>query len=217
MDIAIPLYDGFTALDAIGPYEVLSRLPDARVWFVADEPRPVSTDTEMLSLNAERSLDELPSPEVIVVPGGPGSRRAMHDEALLAWLRTAHESSQWTTSVCTGSLLLGAAGILDGLEASTHWLATDLLKSQGAIPSSRRVVEQGKIITSAGVSSGLDMALTLADRIAGPIFAQAIQLAIEYDPQPPFDSGSEEKAPDEVVRAVREFEVRQAQAAATRQ
>ncbi|MFN2615979.1 MAG: DJ-1/PfpI family protein [Thermoleophilaceae bacterium] len=216
MDIAIPLYDGFTALDAIGPYEVLSRLPGARVRFLADEPRAVRTDTEMLSLNAEGALADQPSPDVIVVPGGPQRRVPTGDEALLDWLRGAHRSSDWTTSVCTGALLLGAAGILDGLEASTHWLSADLLTGFGATPSSSRVVEQGKVVTAAGVSSGLDMALVLADRIAGPVVAQAIQLAIEYDPQPPFDSGSEEKAPDDVVQLVRAYRARETEPAATR-
>jgi putative intracellular protease/amidase len=216
MDIAIPLYDGFTALDAIGPYEVLSRLPGARVQFVADEPRAISTDTRMLSLNAERSFEELPGPDVVVVPGGPQRRVPVGDEALVAWLRGAHEGSDWTTSVCTGALLLGAAGILDGLEASTHWLWTEQLEGYGATPSRRRVMEQGKVITAAGVSAGLDMALTLADRIAGPLVAQAIQLAIEYDPQPPFDAGSEDKAPDEVVQLVRASQAREEETAATR-
>jgi transcriptional regulator GlxA family with amidase domain len=216
MDIAIPLYDGFTALDAIGPYEVLSRLPGAKVGFVAREPGLKTTDTRMLSLNAERSLHDLPSPDVIVVPGGPRRRVPVADEALLDWLRRAHEGSDWTTSVCTGALLLGAAGILEGLEASTHWLSTPLLEGYGAVPTQRRVVEQGKVITAAGVSSGLDMALTLADRIAGPTVAQAIQLSIEYDPQPPFDSGSEQKAPDEVVELVRAYGEREAEAGATR-
>ena len=216
MDIAIPLFDRFTALDATGPYEVLSRLPGARVQFLAHEPGPVRTENGMLSLNAEHALEDLPSPEVIVVPGGIGTRALLEEERLLAWIRTAHESSDWTTSVCTGSLLLAAAGILDGLPATTHWLAMDLLERLGAEPASRRVVEQGKIITAAGVSAGIDMALVLADRIAGAEIAQAIQLSIEYDPEPPFDVGSEAKAPPEVVARVREAQAREAQAAATR-
>jgi putative intracellular protease/amidase len=216
MHVAIPLFDRFTALDAIGPYEVLSRLPGARVHFLAHEPGPVRTDNDMLSLNAEATLEELASPEVVVVPGGIGTRALLEDERLLGWLREAHERSEWITSVCTGSLLLAAAGILQGLEATTHWLAMDLLERLGARPTSRRVVEQGKVITAAGVSSGLDMALVLADRIAGPEVAQAIQLAIEYDPQPPFDTGSETKAAEEVVARVREAQAREEQAAATR-
>jgi transcriptional regulator GlxA family with amidase domain len=203
MNIAIPIFDRLTALDAVGPYEVLSRMPGATVIFLAAEPGPKRTETEMLALVADRALSELPEPEVIVVPGGFGTRELMEDETILAWLRHAHEHSQWTTSVCTGSLLLAAAGILDGLEATTHWMALELLSEYGATPVSRRVVEQGKVITAAGVSSGIDMALTLVDRIAGPELAQAIQLGIEYDPQPPFDSGSVAKAPPEIVEMVR--------------
>src|SRR5581483_827300 len=146
---------------------------------------PKRTETRMLALTADGSLDELTDPEVIVVPGGFGTRELMDDERLLGWLRTAHESSQWTTSVCTGSLLLAAAGILDGIEATSHWLELETLSQYGATPVARRVVEQGKVITAAGVSSGIDMALTLAARIAGDELAQAIQLGIEYDPEPP--------------------------------
>jgi putative intracellular protease/amidase len=190
MNIAIPIFDRLTALDAVGPYEVLSRLPGATVRFVAAEPGPKRTENGMLALVADQALDELPHPEVLVVPGGYGTRALMEDDTMLSWLRGAHESSLWTTSVCTGSLLLAAAGILDGLEATTHWLALDVLERYGARPVSRRVVEQGKVITAAGVSSGIDMALTLAAHIAGETLAQGIQLGIEYDPEPPFRSGS---------------------------
>ena len=203
MNIAIPIFDRLTALDAVGPYEVLSRLPGATVHFVAAEPGPKRTETEMLALIADRSLDELPEPEVIVVPGGYGTRALMADEGMLAWLRHAHEHSQWTTSVCTGALLLAAAGILDGLEATTHWMTLDVLREYGAIPVSERVVEQGRVITAAGVSAGIDMALGLAARIAGDAIAQAIQLGIEYDPAPPFVGGSTDKAPAEIVELVR--------------
>jgi putative intracellular protease/amidase len=206
MRIAIPLFDRFTALDAIGPYEVLSRLPGYRVTFVAAQPGPKATDNGMLSVVAERALADLPRPEIVVVPGGIGTRAMMHDEALIDWVRTAHQTSQWTCSVCTGSLVLGAAGILDGLEATTHWAAMELLGSTGATPASRRVVEEGKVITAAGVSAGIDMALTLAARVAGDAVAQAIQLGIEYDPQPPFDSGSLEKAPQEAIELCRRVE-----------
>jgi putative intracellular protease/amidase len=202
MVIAIPIYDRFTTLDAIGPYEVLSRLPEARVRFVAAEPGPYKTDNGMLTLVAEARLEDVPSPEMIVVPGGLGTRDLLEDERMLGWIRGAHETSQWTTSVCTGSLLLAAAGVLDGLEATTHWLEMDLLGRLGAKPTSRRVVEQGKVVTAAGVSSGIDMALVVASRIAGDQFAQGIQLLIEYDPQPPFDAGSPEKAPAEVVELI---------------
>ena len=203
MDIAIPIFDGLTALDAVGPYEVLSRLPGARVEFAALEPGVKRTDNGMLALTADRALDDLPHPEVIVVPGGQGTRALMHDERMLAWVRAAHETSRFTTSVCTGSLVLGAAGILDGLEATTHWAVMDSLGRLGAVPVTRRVVEQGKVITAAGVSSGIDMALTLAARIAGEDVARAIQLAIEYDPEPPFDSGSIAKASAAVVELAR--------------
>jgi putative intracellular protease/amidase len=203
MDVAIPIFDGITALDAIGPYEVLSRLPGARVHFLALEAGPKRTDNGMLGLSADQALTDFPRPDVIVFPGGYGTRELIKDERILAWLRAAHETSQWTTSVCTGALVLAAAGILVGLEATTHWLLMDKLGELGAIPVSRRVVEQGKVVTAAGVSSGIDMALTLAARIGGEDVAQAIQLAIEYDPQPPFDSGSTKKASPEIIELAR--------------
>jgi transcriptional regulator GlxA family with amidase domain len=203
MDIAILLYDRLTALDAIGPYEVLSRLPGARVTFVAAQAGPVQTDNGMLTLVAERSISELPAPEIVVVPGGPGEVAARAGEEVLEWLRAVHETSTWTTSVCTGSLILAAAGLLDGRPATSHWLALEQLRELGAEPTLQRVVFDGKIVTASGVSSGIDMALALADRIAGPEVAQAIQLGVEYDPQPPFDAGSPEKAPPEIVELLR--------------
>ena len=199
MDIAIPLFDRITALDAIGPYEVLSRLPGARVRFVALTPGPYRTDNRQLTLMADEPLSAVPHPEIVMVPGGFGTRALMTPNPLLDWIRVAHETSQWTTSVCTGSLLLGAAGVLDGLEATSHWASLDQLAALGARPSLKRVVVQGKVVTAAGVSSGIDMALTLAARIAGEEVAQSIQLGIEYDPQPPFDSGSTAKAHPDVV------------------
>jgi putative intracellular protease/amidase len=209
MKIAIPIFDQVTALDAIGPYEVLSRLPGAEVKFVSFEAGPVRTDNRMLALHADGVLEDTPSPDVLVVPGGFGTRPLMKDERMLAWIRAAHETTQWTTSVCTGSLLLGAAGLLGGLEATTHWAAMDILARLGAQPTARRVVQQGKIVTAAGVSSGIDMALFLAGRIAGDTVAQAIQLGIEYDPQPPYDAGSPDKAPPEVVDFIRAAELAQ--------
>ena len=192
-----------TALDAVGPYEVLSRIPGARVKFVAKEPGPNRTDVGSLALVADYSLDQVPSPDIIVVPGGPGQTALMNDERVLKWIRRAHEGSKWTTSVCTGSLILGAAGLLKGLRATSHWLAYDALRSLGAEAVSDRVVIEGKIITAAGVSAGLDMALTLVARECGDDLAQAIQLGIEYDPQPPFDAGSPEKAPGEIVERLK--------------
>src|SRR5580765_1918345 len=204
MDIAIPIFEGITALDAIGPYEVLSRLPGGRVRFVAIEAGPYRTDNRQLTIMADEPLSAVPHPEIVMVPGGFGTRALLTANPLLDWIREAHVTSQWTTSVCTGSLLLGAAGVLRGLEATTHWAAMDQLASFGATPTSRRVVAQGKIITAAGVSSGIDMALHLAARIAGDDFAQSIQLGIEYDPEPPFASGSPHKAPAHVMALVRE-------------
>ena len=204
MDIAIPIFDDITALDAIGPYEVLSRLPDTRVHFLGvDGAGPKRTDNGMLALNADGAISDLPHPDVIVFPGGYGTRPLMTQAAVLDWVRTAHETSQWTTSVCTGALVLGAAGVLDGLEATTHWAVLEKLAELGARPVSRRVVGQGKVITAAGVSSGIDMALTLAAHIAGEDIAQAIQLFIEYDPEPPFDSGSTKKASPAILELAR--------------
>jgi putative intracellular protease/amidase len=201
--IAIPLYDRFTALDAVGPYEVLARLPGASVTWLAREPGLVRNDNSMLAIEASAAYEDLPDPEIVLVPGGTGTDAALDDERLVGWIRRAHETSQWTTSVCTGSLLLGAAGVLEGLEATSHWLDLEALGRFGARPTGRRVVEQGKVITAAGVSSGIDMGLVLAAKIAGPAVAQAIQLGIEYDPQPPFDAGSVDKAPKEIVELVR--------------
>jgi putative intracellular protease/amidase len=216
MKIAIPVFEGITALDAIGPYEVLSRLPGADLKFVSFEPVPVKTDNGMLSLNAELALDDFADPDILVFPGGFGTRPLMKDERMLDWVRHVHDGTTWTTSVCTGSLVLGAAGLLDGLEATTHWAAMNTLAKTGARPTGRRVVPQGKIVTAAGVSSGIDMALYLAGQIAGDTVAQAIQLGIEYDPQPPYDAGSPEKAPRDVMELVRGLEASQgdAQAAA---
>ncbi|MFI7382275.1 DJ-1/PfpI family protein [Streptomyces sp. NPDC049813] len=202
MQIAVVLFDRFTALDAVGPYETLGRLPGADLVFVAEERGPVRSDTGALALTADRTLDEVPRPDVVVVPGGPGQSAQMTNEALLGWLRAADATSTWTTSVCSGSLLLAAAGLLRGRRATSHWLALDALTEFGAHPAQERVVLAGKYVTAAGVSSGIDMGLTLLGRIAGDEHAQAVQLLIEYDPQPPYDAGSPHKAP---ARLVEEF------------
>jgi putative intracellular protease/amidase len=204
MNIAVLLYDRLTALDAIGPYEVLSRIPGATVTFVGVEAGPVLTDKGMLTLLAERSIEELRRPDILLVPGGPGEVAARAGGPVIEWLREAHETSTWTTSVCTGSLILAAAGLLNGVRATTHWLALEELRRLGAEPVAERVVYDGKIVTAAGVSAGIDMALALAASIAGEQVAQAIQLGIEYDPQPPFDAGSPAKAPAEIVALVRD-------------
>jgi transcriptional regulator GlxA family with amidase domain len=203
MQIAILIFDGLTALDAIGPYEVLSRLPGAELRLVAKQAGPKRTDTGALGVQADLALADIPDPDVVLVPGGRGNRPLMEDPELLEWLRGVHDGSKWTTSVCTGALVLGAAGILDGRRATTHWAFLERLSEFGAQPVAERVVEDGKIFTAAGVSAGIDMALTLAARIAGDEVAQAIQLGIEYDPDPPFDAGSPAKASAAVIEMVR--------------
>ena len=203
MEIAILLFDGVMALDAVGPYDVLSRIPGAHVRWPALEPGPKRTSEGSLALVASERLEQVTAPEVVVVPGGAGVTELLENERLLGWLRGVHERSRWTTSVCTGALLLGAAGILEGLEATTHWLVLEQLSDWGARPVERRVIEQGKVMTAAGVSAGIDMALMLVERLAGTGVAQAAQLAIEYDPEPPFDTGSPRKASPELVALVR--------------
>jgi transcriptional regulator GlxA family with amidase domain len=203
MQIAILLFDGYTALDAIGPYDVLSRVPEAEVKWVAADPGLKSTENAApVKIEAPHSLADVPNPDIVVVPGGYVEKVAK-DERVLDWLRSAHETSRWTTSVCTGSIILGAAGLLDGKRAATHWAYRERLRDFGSEPALERVVHEGKIVTAAGVSSGIDMALELTAKEIGPEYAQAVQLAIEYDPQPPFDAGSPEKAPEEIVHATR--------------
>lgn len=203
MQIAIVLFDRFTALDAVGPYEMLGRTPGDEIVFVAERTGPVRNDRGSLSLVADRTLADVPSPDLVVVPGGPGQSDQMENEALLGWLRTADATSTWTTSVCTGSLLLAAAGLLTGRRATSHWLALDVLEAYGAEPTGERVVTDGKYVTAAGVSSGIDMALTLLGRIAGDEHAMTVQLLTEYDPQPPYDAGSPQKAPADMVETWR--------------
>jgi putative intracellular protease/amidase len=200
MQIAILLYDRFTVLDAIGPYQVLSGMPDAEVVFVAERPGPIRDQVGSLVLSAPAGLADVPRPGIVVVPGGPGQNDQMQDGPVHEWLRAADQTSTWTTSVCTGSLILAAAGLLAGRRATSHWTALDELGSLGVRPVSERVVFDGKYVTAAGVSAGIDMGLTLAGRVAGDETAQAIQLMIEYDPQPPYDAGSPDRAPAEVLR-----------------
>ncbi|MEU1896071.1 DJ-1/PfpI family protein [Streptomyces pristinaespiralis] len=197
--IAVLLFDRFTALDAVGPYEMLSRLPDADVVFVAEHTGPVRNDRDELSLVATRTVGEVTAPDIVLVPGGPGQDAQMRNGSLLDWLRAVDATSTWTTSVCTGSLLLAAAGLLKGREATSHWLALEELERLGARPTGRRVVTDGKYVTAAGVSSGIDMGLTLVGRLAGDEHARAVQLLTEYDPQPPYDAGSPLKAPAHLV------------------
>jgi putative intracellular protease/amidase len=210
MQIAIFVYDHMTALDAVGPYEILSRLPGAETIVVGERRGPVRCDTRSLSLVADAELDEITDPDVLVVPGWSGAEQAnlLEPGRVQDWLLAIDDHTTWTTSVCTGALVLAAAGLLNGRSATTHWLATDWLADLGAVPTGERVVCDGKYVTAAGVSAGIDMALTLVAAIADDQTAKAIQLLMEYDPQPPFDCGSAEKAPQEIVasmRAVRAF------------
>lgn len=205
--IAIPLFDQVTALDAIGPYEVLQRLPGAIVTFVGHARGVVRTDNGFLGLSVDATFDEVPSPDVVVVPGGVGTRPLMTDDVILGWIRATYETTRFTTSVCTGSLLLGAAGLLGGLTATTHWGAYELLASTGATPTAQRVVEHldRRIITAAGVSSGIDMALRLSELLVDDVAAKAMQLMIEYDPQPPFAAGNVAAAGNEVMARLVEY------------
>ena len=205
--IAIPLFPQFTALDGIGPYEVLQRIPDFVVTFVGRERGVVRSDNGFLGIEVDATYDELPAPDVVVFPGGIGTRALLADEQVLDWVRGAHATSTFTTSVCTGSLVLAAAGLLEGLTATTYWSARDILTRYGAIVSEDRVVEHvdHRIITAAGVSSGIDMALRLVELLVDRTAAEAAQLMIEYDPQPPFDAGAPTKASNEVIERVAEY------------
>jgi transcriptional regulator GlxA family with amidase domain len=206
MNIAILLFDRLAALDAVGPYEVLSRLPGAKVTFVAEQTGPKRTDTGQLALTADASLVELEHPDLVLVPGGPGQTALMEDGPVHEWLRAAHETAEWTTSVCTGSLILAAAGLLTGRRATSNWQALEELRTFDDVEVvPERVVFDGKLATSAGVTAGIDMALGLVARIANDQVAQAIQLGIEYDPQPPFNAGSPATAPAEIVEVVRAY------------
>ena len=196
MHVAIPLYPRFTALDVVGPYTVLAFAPGWKVTFVAAKPGPVIDDRGSLALVATASYADVPTPEVILVPGGPGTADAMSDNELLSWIRAADGYTKWTTSVCSGSFLLGAAGLLAGRKATTHWGWVDKLPAVGAEHAADRVVVDGKIVTAAGVSAGIDMALALLAQAQDDETAKTVQLAMEYDPAPPFDAGNPYSAPD---------------------
>jgi len=200
--IAILVFEKLTALDAIGPYEVLRSVPGWEVKFVGPEKGPIRTDSGALGLSADFALDEVGEADIVLVPGGEGNRPLLRDETVLSWLRAIDAGTKWTTSVCTGSLVLGAAGLLEGKRATSHWAFLEQLRGYGAEPVGGRYVEDGKVVTAAGVSAGIDMALHLVGREVGPEVAQAIQLGIEYDPQPPFDAGSPDKAPQPIVELV---------------
>jgi transcriptional regulator GlxA family with amidase domain len=204
MQIAIVLFPRFTALDPVGPYDVLNHLPGAEVVFVAEQAGPVRNESGNLALTADATLTDVPRPDIILVPGGPGTDAVAEGGPVLDWVRAADQTSTWTTSVCTGSLILAAAGLLTGRRATSYWTALGQLAQLGADAVSQRVVFDGKYVTAAGVSSGIDMALALAGRLAGDEVAQAIQLGIEYDPQPPYDAGSPGKAPAAVTQRLRD-------------
>lgn len=204
--IAILLYPGLSALDAVGPYEVFSRMPNAEIRFVGKETGPLMTEGGVLFLGVTHTLAETPSPDLVFVPGGTTTPGQMLDDEVLDWLRKVHETSTWTASDCTGSLILAAAGILKGLPATTHWIKMGVLKSMGSKPEpNQRIVRSGKIVTAAGVSAGIDLALWLAGEIAGRQRAEAIQLYIEYDPQPPFNTGHVSKASKETQKLAKEM------------
>ncbi len=207
MRIAIPLFDRFTALDGIGPYEVLQRIPSFDITFIGHERAVVRSENGFLGIQVDATFEELTDPDIVVFPGGVGTRALVADERVLDWVRAAHETTTYTTSVCTGSLVLAAAGLLDGLTATTHWGARDTLAGLGAVPVEDRVVEHLdlRIITAAGVSSGIDMALRLTELLVDRTAAEASQLMIEYDPQPPFDTGSLAKASTEVKDRAEEY------------
>lgn len=203
MQIVIALYDRFTALDAVGPHQVLAHVPGAEIIFASERARSVSDETGTLTLVADAAFADVPAPDVLLIPGGPGQSAQMSDGPLRAWLIEADKTSTWTTSVCTGALILAAAGLLDGRQATTYWLAMNELASLGAKPVQDRYVFDGKYVTSAGVSAGIDMALALAARLTDEETAQAIQLAIEYAPNPPYNAGSPTTAPPQLVAAQR--------------
>lgn len=201
METAVLLFDDVNALDVIGPCEVLSKIPDMVIKYVAKEPGPKKTDVQ-LGLTADYTIQDISNPDIILIPGGQGIKSIIADEEITDWIKNCHKTTKWTASVCTGALLLAIAGILRGLKATTHWVKLPCLEDFGAKPQKQRVVIDGKVITCAGVSAGIDMAFALASLIAGETTAQAIQLAIEYDPAPPFNCGSPDKAPEEIFEMV---------------
>jgi transcriptional regulator GlxA family with amidase domain len=193
MRIAYVLYPDFTGLDLVGPYEIISRWPDADIHFVARTLDPVRADRG-LTVIPTHTPDTVPQPDLIVVPGSENPVPVLSDEVLVGWLRTAAPECQWTASVCTGAGLYAAAGLLEGKKTTTHWAFRDNLRAMGVEVVGDRVVWQGTHISGAGVSAGIDMALALTGRVHGRELAESLQLLIEYDPQPPFGSGAPEKA-----------------------
>ena len=203
LKIAILLFDDFTALDVVGPYEVLSKIPNSKVYMVAVKPG-LYKDIKGLQISADYSLKDIGNPDILIIPGGFGIDSLLNNQEIISWLQDAYISSKWTVSVCSGALLLGAAGILKDCKATTHWNRKEQLAKYGANIQNERYFKDGKIITSAGVSAGIDMSLYLLSLVVNENYAKAVQLGMEYDPQPPFDSGSPEKAPEEIVDKIRQ-------------
>jgi transcriptional regulator GlxA family with amidase domain len=217
MHLAIGLYDGFTALDVIGPYQVFANVPGVDITWCADRTGLIHDDTGALQVQVDATFDDVPSPDILLVGGGIITRRLAEERApVVGWIEAAHPNTTWTTSVCTGSLLLGAAGVLEGQPATTHWCSYEALAGYGATPTEQRVVRTGKVVTGAGVSAGIDMALTLVGLMEGADLAEAVQLGIEYDPQPPYDAGAPSKARPE-IRGLIEMVVKEAEANLSRQ
>jgi transcriptional regulator GlxA family with amidase domain len=202
LKISILLFDNFTALDVIGPYEVLSKIPNSKIYMTGIKPG-LYNDQKGLKISAEYSLKDIENPDILVLPGGFGIDYILSNKEIISWIQNAHKSTKWTVSVCSGALLLGAAGLLKDTGATTHWNRKEQLAGYGAIIQNERYFKSGKIITSAGVSAGIDMSLYLISLIINDSFAQAVQLGMEYDPKPPFDSGTPEKAPKEILEKFR--------------
>ncbi len=196
MQIALFVFDRMTPLDAVGPLEIIGRLPKADVRIVGKRAGAVRAGH--LGIVADHSLDDVLTPDLLLVPGAADMSSVVADAEVLDWMRSVDAGTTWTTSVCTGALALGAAGLLKGRRATTHWSAIDRLADYGAIPVHERVVTDGKVMTGAGVSAGIDMALTLLGAIAGEEQAQFVQLMTEYDPRPPYGAGSLASAPPAV-------------------
>ncbi|GEN45241.1 DJ-1/PfpI family protein [Alkalibacillus haloalkaliphilus] len=211
MKIIIYVYDGMTMLDAIGPYEVLRNMTDAEVLFVAEEKGEIKADSGFIDINVKYNINDINQADILVIPGSSiAFMKEIENENVLNWIREVDKSTKWTTSVCTGSIILASAGLLSGLKATSHWKPINLLSQFNAIPTRERVVEQDKFITAAGVSAGIDMAIYLSNKIVGEIETRAIQLTIEYDPQPMFNDGNYLSADDEVIKLADKKLIREA-------
>lgn len=206
MKLSILLFDGFTALDVVGGYEVLSRLPGVETEFVSATPGVVAADTRRLGMVTYRDYASAAETDIIYVPGGPGVRPALNDPALLAYLTAASAAATWTFGICNGVALLGAAGLLAGRTVTTNWSWRDKVAEYGATVLPARHHQDGDLVTGAGVSASIDAALFLAGQIGGEAVARTLQLGIEYYPEPPFGGVSADEAPDQLKAAIRAYE-----------